>query len=40
VLILRENNGGKEYIFPDSSRNYNIEIKKRNEDITEELEMN
>jgi hypothetical protein len=31
---------GKENIIPDSSRNYNIEIKKWNEDITEELERN
>jgi len=33
VQILTENN-------TDSSRNYNIEIKKWNEDITEELETN
>ena len=33
MQILTENN-------TDSSRNYNIEIKKWNEDITEELETN
>jgi hypothetical protein len=36
VQIITENN--REEI--DNSINYNIEIKKRNEDITEELERN